>query len=987
MLFFTKFVNKAYFSSMNSYSDLMLLKKNMLSFLIFCLPGFLLAQEKQDFEKIIPKITHYNRTDFEADGQFWTMTEDADGILYFGNNDGILIFDGERWHKVTLPNHSTVRSLITDANNVVHAGGFNEIGVVKKDAFGNFYYHSQNEELQLNSENIENLWQVHEFKNAVIYRSFSELTVIKDNAVSHIKANKSFIFSGIVNNHLYVQDQNYGILEYDPDTFKLEKVFDTETLAGSIIAFLPTNTKDEILIITKAGGVFIANSKTKSLRNIKNLFLEDEQQQIISAVPFKNYYLLGTLTSKIMVLDQNLKLERDPSSFKKLTSSTVLAIHPKQNQSSIWVLMNNGIDLVEFDSPVTQLFENSSIADILIHKNILYLATNTGVFFSPFDTSNYNIEELNFQKIPNLEGQAWSIQEENDVILIGHDKGLFRLDAFKAVRVGETNGIWKVIPVAGKKNTYLAAGYNGLYQLTYKNFKWDLGSKITGFNESGRDILQIGEQTDFWICHGYKGVYRLKLTENLDRVYALEQYTNQNGLQSAFNVNVAQYNSDIVFTTNTGIYTFDEATSQFIPYEPLNKLLNPKLNTRKLFKDNSRVWFVEDDEVGYFDTDTSTITLHKNLFLNLKGNLNRGMESIFPFNTDNVLVGSTDGLYLYNLKNKNTAFKPKTQITAVLFQKKQQSLSFIKLENNQELPNTIGLLRFEYAAPQLTPSSQKEFQYKLEGIDEGWSEWSTNSYKEYTHPLPGTYTFKVRSRNFIGQTAEETQITFTIPHPWYLSTLAYILYIISLITITMVIVKLVNKKIEKERQKEKLAAARSKKLLELEIDQLKLEQDKARIKKHKEELEEDNLFKSKELANYTMLLVKKKEIFTDTFNALKDFRNSLKTQAARKRLQDVLFNLNQHRMGEEYLSVFDVHFEKVHENFFNKLKELDPGITKRELRLCAFVKMNLTNKEIAPLLNISTRGVETARYRLRKKFNINEESFNSYLENLNENVT
>ena len=91
-------------------------------------------------------------------------------------------------------------------------------------------------------------------------------------------------------------------------------------------------------------------------------------------------------------------------------------------------------------------------------------------------------------------------------------------------------------------------------------------------------------------------------------------------------------------------------------------------------------------------------------------------------------------------------------------------------------------------------------------------------------------------------------------------------------------------------------------------------------------------------------------------------------------------------MGEEYLNVFDVHFEKVHENFFKKLKEIDPGISKRELRLCAFVKMNLTNKEIAPLLNISIRGVETARYRVRKKLDVNDENFNSFLENLSKSA-
>ena len=83
------------------------------------------------------------------------------------------------------------------------------------------------------------------------------------------------------------------------------------------------------------------------------------------------------------------------------------------------------------------------------------------------------------------------------------------------------------------------------------------------------------------------------------------------------------------------------------------------------------------------------------------------------------------------------------------------------------------------------------------------------------------------------------------------------------------------------------------------------------------------------------------------------------------------------------MEIFDVNFEKIHHDFFEKLKQLDPTITKRELRLCAFVKMDLTNKEISPLLNISTRGVETARYKVRKKLNVShEENFTAFLEKI-----
>tara|TARA_R110002020_G_scaffold85914_5_gene211770 strand:+ start:7927 stop:10845 length:2919 start_codon:yes stop_codon:yes gene_type:complete len=932
---------------------------------------------------IIPKITHYSRNDFHADGQFWTMTEDKNGILYFGNNDGVLVFDGERWQKVTLPNHSTVRSLITTTDNVVHAGGFNQIGTIDRDSLGNYFYNSQNEQLKLDNEKIENLWQVHDFRGYLIYRSFTELIVVTGSTATHIQANNRFIQSGVVGDHYYVQDMNFGIMEFDPQSMSLKKSFQFPENEGSVVAFLPTNQENELLIVTKSGVILKADRNKGKLTELKNLFNPEEQEQIISAKMYKNDYLLGTLSSKLMILRQNGELIRKPSSFLKLFNSTILDVQSSQDENSLWVLMNNGLDYVEFNSPVSHLFDSSSISDIYLDKDTLYLATNTGVFYSKFDISNYDINTLNFEKVQNLEGQSWSITKQKGKILISHDKGLFYLDKNKPVRIGGANGIWKVIPVQGKSNTFIAASYYGLYPLTFTNGSWILNEKIKGFNESGRDILQVDANNTFWVCHGYKGVYRLKLNDNLSRVFALEHFTDKNGLQSPFNVNVTNWNDTIIFTTNTGIYTFDSTSTKFIPYKPLNDILDPKFNTRKIIQNDSRVWFVEDDEVGYFDNDSENKELHKNLFLNLKGSLNRGMESIWPLSKSQVLIGSINGLFLYDTKESSQNLNPATILTSITYTKKQNQKSKpLPLHQKADLNDPIDILRFEFAAPQLTPSSEKEFQYKLEGVDNEWSNWDSNAFKEYTHPHPGTYTFKVRARNLIGQAADETSFNFTIPPPWYQTNVAFVFYLILFTGLTALTVYLISQKIERERQKEKQAAKKSKKLLQLEIEQLKLEQDKARIKKHKQELEEDNLTKSKELANYTMLLVKKKEIFTDTYNALKDFKNSLKTQAARKRLQEVLFNLNQHRMGEEYLNVFDIHFEKVHENFFHQLKEIDTTITKRELRLCAFVKMNLTNKEIAPLLNISVRGVETARYRIRKKLNVKDENLTEFLENI-----
>ena len=75
---------------------------------------------------------------------------------------------------------------------------------------------------------------------------------------------------------------------------------------------------------------------------------------------------------------------------------------------------------------------------------------------------------------------------------------------------------------------------------------------------------------------------------------------------------------------------------------------------------------------------------------------------------------------------------------------------------------------------------------------------------------------------------------------------------------------------------------------------------------------------------------------------------------------------------EDAWTVFQENFDLIHENFFRKLKEQYPALTPTDLKLCTLLRLNYSSKEIAEMMNISIRGVEAARYRLRKKLLLSE---------------
>ncbi len=933
-------------------------------------------------DKIKSSVTetiNYDKNDFKSDSQFWTMCEDEDGLLIFGNNEGIIVFDGEYWKKILLPNNSSVRSLMVDDNGTVWVGGYNELGVLKKDFHGDYNYVSLVNELHLEGTNLENNWQIHAFNGKVVYRSFRELLVIDGKSVTHFKANQAFLYSKEIGDNLIVQDANTGVYLLNKEANRITLVFAPDSYENGVISAVFKVNDQEVFLVTKEGNIFLANLITKKIIKKIELFEKGHIDPINCGIQKNDStFLLGTLSSKIIELRKDGSTQRSNISFSNIKNTAIHNFY-KLKSNNIWVLHNNGVSCLNFNSQYSNLFDNASVYDILIENKTIYLATNEGVYYlNGFDTSVFKIN-----LIEDLPGQAWSLNKVDNDIIVGHNDGLFVLGNNKLKPVyNNRTGFWKITPIKSKQNLFLASSYNGLFLLAKEQSNWVLKHKIDGFDESTRDIIEAEDPNTYWICHGYKGVYKVLINSDFTRVESVEHFTTNNGFKSPFNINVVNYNGRIVFTTNNGIYVFDKDSKTFIPDDILNKILDPTKNTRKLLYTKEKTWFVQDDEAGYFLNDDENKQFVTLPFLNLKGSFNKGMECVLPFR-NYVFFGSSKGLFLYDINNNNNQ-KAYTVFNNISYIKDQvKNLAPINSDGDIEFPNDSDILRFEFSAPKISPYNDVQYSYFLDGLDYGWSEWVSLPFKEYTKLRHGKYVFKVKSKSNTGIDGEEIAYAFTILPTWYQTNFAFFIYIISFFVLTYFVYRLILKKIEGEKRKTKLETLKDQKLVKLELEQLKLSIEQQKIKEDNTHLEMDLIDKSKELANYTLLLSKRKEAFLELSNDLKQLKELVKSSESKNKIIQIFKKLNQNKIGDKYLEIFDVNFERVHTNFFMDLKHIDASFSQRELRLCALIKMNLTNKEISHILNISTRGVETARYRIRKKLNLPaSESLTLFLENL-----
>jgi AraC family chitin signaling transcriptional activator len=225
-----------------------------------------------------------------------------------------------------------------------------------------------------------------------------------------------------------------------------------------------------------------------------------------------------------------------------------------------------------------------------------------------------------------------------------------------------------------------------------------------------------------------------------------------------------------------------------------------------------------------------------------------------------------------------------------------------------------------------------------------WSDWQESSFKEYSLLRPGKYVFHVKARSLLGERASETTYHFQILPAWYQTRWAIFIYFVLAICSLSLIVWLVNRRIIKEKEKTIAEEKEKRKVLELELERIKLSREKDQIKKDKDLLEEDVIYKSKELANYTMLLVKKRELLSVMHNELKELKETVRNDTSRQIVRDLMKRINMNLQDEEHIKVFEANFERVHHEFFSQLKTTFPDLTQKELQLCAFVRMNLTNK-------------------------------------------
>ena len=933
----------------------------------------------------IPDIVNYPRDVYNAGTQNRGIVQDRNGVMYFANYEGLLSFDGNYWKNYPLPNKLVVRSVAIGKDNRIYAGGQDDFGYFSPDKNGRLVYNSLKNLLPQHNYSFD-VWNVVPYGNDVFFMCRDQIYQLNNNTITVYPAASEWLFLGESNHRLIGQDRKNGLLEFRDGVWAPFLKASVLPAGYQVTCLFPFGA-DSSFVGTVNTGFYILSGNTMTPFHFAgpNPFINERVLTAISVN--KDWLAIGTNLDGAYIVNKKGEIIQNLSRKEGLQNNNILMLFIDRNKN-LWLGLDDGIDFIAYNNSIKHIYpeklnEGLGYTSIIYNKE-LFVGTSNGLYCLPADDQgDLSFLRGEFKSVPGTKGSTFGLTEVNGELLLGHHDGSFQIRNDQLVPINAHTSHWTFLPFSNvlPSSLVISGSDIGIDLLRYEKDHFIFQGRLPGYNASSQ-FMAIDNNNTVWVAHPYRGVYRVDMSDTAHPKVRL--YTEKEGLPSYLRNHLFKVKNHIVVTTEKGVYEYNVKTDGFEP-SPYFSPFFGKRNIRHLKEDAAgNIWFIEDNSLGVVDlsgSEPETI-----FFPELSGKMVADFEHIYPYNKDNVLVGAEKGFYHINYEEyKKNRYPIQVKIHSVRALGKTDSLLFAgyygEVGDSLDQPASAmysvaskwNSLHFEYSSPLYAAQNSIMYSYCLKGFDRDWSSWSKKTEKEYTNLPAGTYTFQVKSKSNLGNESAISSYRFTILPPWYQTGWAYCLYVLLFAGLICLLYFWQRRIFRKQQAKHEEEQKRL-----LYLHQLEMEKSEKEIVKLKnEKLESEIEHKNTELASAAMHLVQKGELLggiREELMRMKKGGGNGNGDGSADEFKKMLRILGEENKMDKDWEQFAVHFDKVHSDFLQILKSTYPALSAHELKLCAYLRMNLSSKEIAQLENISTRGVEISRYRLRKKLKISTET-------------
>ncbi|WP_396147450.1 triple tyrosine motif-containing protein [Flavobacterium sp.] len=908
------------------------------------------------FSQELPPIIKYNSSVYNAGNQNWMISQDSKHFVYFANNEGLLEFNGSTWNLYKSPNETIIRSVKVIGNRI-YTGCYMEFGFWTRKSNGHLNYTSLSNKIKSKVLDDEQFWNIISYDQWVVFQSLNRIYIYdtKANTFKIVMPKNGVLKSFKTSNSIYYQTTDYSLFEIENGTSKL--ISNNSVLKGNKIVNI-FSIDEGLLIHTQFNGFY------KLINGSLLKFNAEADSEIAASSIYSSQILsdgsfaVGTISNGVFIVTKDGKVKYHITQSKGLCNNTVLSLM-EDAEKNLWIGLDNGINCINLQSPIKSFTDETGILGTVytstVYNQKLYIGTNQGLFCKEY------LNEEQFRFVKGTKGQVWSLFVYDNTLFCGHDSGTFLIEDENSKSIFSQSGTWKFESVPSNNKLIIQGNYYGISVLEKVNNQWVFKNKIEGFNYSSK-YFEITNHNEVYVSHEYKGVFRFQVDNSFKKCNKLFAYTNP---PKGKNAGLAKFNNSIYYAFKDGIYKLNEKTKLFVKDNSLSSVFdNDEYNSVKLILDDSnKLWLFSKNYINYFTLNKLNTSLKKNV-ISIPSTLTNSMlgyENISQLSNYQYLIGTTDGYYVINI-NDLSVKSHNVSITDLSINKLNEKQTSFPLSEEGIYDYDENNVTFSYTVPEYNKYIYAEYQYLLEGFQEEWSEWSAKPMVNFKNLPPGDYVFKVRSRVSNAANDNLASYSFTIKKPWYATNFAILIYSLLIISSLIYVNKLYKNYYNTQR--EKLIEENN---LLLEIKELENEQQLMKIKN--EQLAQEYDAKNKELAVSTMSLIKKDELLSLIKEDLKKSSDDSNNRSIKSVISTITKNISQ----EDNWNVFKEAFDTADKDFLKKIKLAHPSLTPNDLRLCAYLRLNLSSKEIAPLLNISVRSIEIKRYRLRKKMDLPHE--------------
>ena len=743
--------------------------------LFFILNKIYTQNSSKKIELGVPKTTVFLPNDYNGEAQNFDFIQDRKGVMFVANTVGFLEFNGIKWRSFKPDNDGVPLSFAKNSNHTIFTGGTGFIGYLDKNDKGETVFVSLKNKLPKDFQ-IGFIWDIFCINDIIYFRNDENILIYENDKIEIIKTPSKIQNLFKVNDEIFVNTKN-GLFQLDNNEFRF--LTGSEIIGKYNVRSIFSTKKGNIIITTLKNGLFrLRNKKTTQIKSTITTFLREQMIFTVSELN-DGKIAFSTIKGGVLLTDRLFNPIYRISEKGGLSNNSSKKI--KQDyQGNLWIGSDKGITKIKY--PITTTFYNhnkdnlGTIEEITNHKSNIFLGSSSGTFkikkISTLDllTDNHYAEFIHLPK-DEVDNFA-NISLGNQFLFGGHS-------SFHKYSNNKSTFLRAFSP----RKFYKSIHYPNILFMGHSN-----GCEVLFLNDKKeiiniKNIIKLGEirgiaednSKNLWLTTIAEGIYKITLNKDFE-IKKTSKFGLKDGLPSlrdnlAYNIT----DNQVIFTTHKGIFKFDESTQKFIPDNRFGEKYsggNDEFIYAFNFDKKENAWmhsFRKKVAIAAIKDSIGNYSLFEKPLLDI-GKIQA--YEIFSEPDKNVIwFGGSDGLARFDKKvyNKNKSNKFYAVISKVTTSKDSLLVNGHQFNNKKEtkLSASFRDVRFEIGATDFTNLDEINFQYKLEGYDQIWSNWTKESFKIYTNLNYGNYIFKVRAKNSLDNISISDNFSFSINPYWY----------------------------------------------------------------------------------------------------------------------------------------------------------------------------------------------------------------------------